>query len=394
MAKKQERKGRKKWKKIDRIGRVTIYKRGPTYHVYYRENGRSFKEPVGRSLNAARRTASEVNSQLQDERPSTYGFERISISDFQQNWLDYCRHVRGLAHHTLKRYRAAFAHFVEFTTGSLGLRSLEEVTPSVMEDFIRHMRSKTRTRNGGREKAGSNPGKHYTDSGIAFILATCRTAFEHAMKHHHLPPYSGNPCSELPIESMSRKSETLIEPFTPHQESDFYSACNRWQFGIFFSLASVGLRRDELRFLLISDVDWSRGVVHIRNKPELLWSTKTRRDRVIPIFPLWENVLRKRIASRKEGFVFLHEPFFPKAGKLPEERPAASFKDHREMAAAVTGETAEVEARMKGASNEELDTEKRRAVRAHLRRPPHSLTLGRAKRDQQLLRLFIPKLSE
>ena len=107
MAKKEEREDPKKWKRIDRIGHVTIYKRGPTYHLYYRENGQSLKVPVGRDLNAARKAASEVNSQLHDEQPSTFNFERITVPDFAKSWVGHCRDVRGLSYHTLTRYEDA-----------------------------------------------------------------------------------------------------------------------------------------------------------------------------------------------------------------------------------------------------------------------------------------------
>jgi hypothetical protein len=46
--------------KVERIGRVTIYKRGKSYAVYYREKGRSVRRRVEGNLNSARQMASNV----------------------------------------------------------------------------------------------------------------------------------------------------------------------------------------------------------------------------------------------------------------------------------------------------------------------------------------------
>ena len=56
--------------KADRIGRVTIYKRGRSYYSYYRENGKSLRQCVEGNLNTARQAASSVNHALEESRHS------------------------------------------------------------------------------------------------------------------------------------------------------------------------------------------------------------------------------------------------------------------------------------------------------------------------------------
>jgi len=142
---KNRRKGRKKWRRIGRIGSVSIYRRGPTYHLYYRENGRSLKVPVGRGLNEARRLASEVNAQLRNRQPTTFGFDRISIADFRKRWISHCKDVLGVSYETERRYDAAFGHFVGFAENGGVIQYIDEVTPAVMAEFLKHMRTKNRT---------------------------------------------------------------------------------------------------------------------------------------------------------------------------------------------------------------------------------------------------------
>jgi hypothetical protein len=59
--------------KVERIGPVTIYKRGLSYHLYYRENGATQRSKVDGNLAVARATASKVASALADARPSPIG---------------------------------------------------------------------------------------------------------------------------------------------------------------------------------------------------------------------------------------------------------------------------------------------------------------------------------
>jgi hypothetical protein len=50
--------------RIERIGRVTIYKRGSAYYVYYRELGRTVRRRVDGNLATARIGASKVNAAI------------------------------------------------------------------------------------------------------------------------------------------------------------------------------------------------------------------------------------------------------------------------------------------------------------------------------------------
>ena len=48
--------------KIERIGNVTIYKRGTTYFLYYRENARTMRPKIEGNLAVARATAARVST--------------------------------------------------------------------------------------------------------------------------------------------------------------------------------------------------------------------------------------------------------------------------------------------------------------------------------------------
>ncbi|MDD4788874.1 MAG: hypothetical protein PHO07_17020, partial [Pirellulales bacterium] len=50
--------------KVERIGSVTIYKRGGVYYLYYRENGETKRPRIDGNLAVARATAHDVAKAL------------------------------------------------------------------------------------------------------------------------------------------------------------------------------------------------------------------------------------------------------------------------------------------------------------------------------------------
>ena len=54
--------------RVDRIGRVSVYRRGRTYYLYYRERGKSLRRNIDGNLATARATASRVNTSLVDDQ--------------------------------------------------------------------------------------------------------------------------------------------------------------------------------------------------------------------------------------------------------------------------------------------------------------------------------------
>ena len=324
--------------KVERIGKVTIYKRGLAHYLYFRENGKSVRKPVEGSLAAARATAHKVAGSIQEGRPSPIGFERISPEELVKAFIEYTRDVQGLALRSRDRYRAALEHFRDFAVEK-NIKGIDLVTQATIEDFVKWLRQQTRARNGmANGKQGS-----FKLGGIQFILSTCRTAFNWAAKRRHLPPYTDNPFTSFPIDKLKDRSETTAagQIFSAEEQKLFFESCTPWQYSMFMTLATYGLRVGELTHLLIDDVDFEAGAVMIRSKPELFWLVKTGRERVLPIFPQIKPLFEKAIRGRKAGFVFLNEDFASGETKMPVVFPThRAFQQHVQNLASKTRESA------------------------------------------------------
>lgn len=307
--------------KIERLGPVTIYKRGEAYYLYYRENGKSERRRVDGNLLVARTTAAKVAAAIGEKRPSPLGFERTSPVIMTRGYLDYVANVQKLAWRTQDRYRAALDRFLEFC-GDAEITTIDAIDERAVEDFVLWLRGKTRTRNGAQN------GKRaaYAVGGVKFILNTCRTAFNWAGRRRMLPPYTENPFTRFPIDNLRDASEQDAGQriFTAEQEAAFFAACNDWQKAIFQTLATYGLRAGELTSLLIENVDLDAGTIQICSKPEMFWRVKTARRRLLPLTATTKKTFEKLIGERSAGFVFQNSEWVAGNRKPPREFPSDS----------------------------------------------------------------------
>jgi site-specific recombinase XerD len=341
--------------KVERVGKVTIYKRGNTYHLYYRQGGVTQRRKIDGNLAAARATALKVGDALAENRPSPIAYNRTSPEKMVEGFLDAIANVKKLALRTQDRYRAALHRFLDFCR-DVPIGPIDTVEEATVEEFVRWLRAEKRTRN------GASKGKRavYQVGGVKFILSTCRTAFNWAGRRRLLPPFAPNPFTLFPIDKLNERAEQASKNiFSREQEQAFFAACTAWQRPLFATLASYGLRVGELTHLLVEDVDLDSDFFVIRSKPELFWSVKTGRERRLPLLPGMKAIIRKAIGGRKAGFVFLNEEFV--TGK---SRTAATFATPQAFKNHVAKVAAEELERNPGAG----EREQRRVVVAFCRK--------------------------
>jgi integrase len=284
-----------------RIGRVRAYLRGRVWYLCYHEQGKRHQPRVGPDRELARKTAAEINAQLEVGVLSTLGFEPISILELRDRWLQQHEYVRRTSVCSIRRYHAATQHFVNFISGVCPLRRASDVRPRHAEEFVRYLRS-IKTSPNGHQNARRRP---LRDNSIKYILESCRALFGYAQRHRHLSPYAENPFRTIEIGRMPIEDAKPIVVFTEEQERRFLEACDEWQFPVFLTLLMTGMRPGEITHLLLpDDLDLEDGWLHVRNKPGLGWQVKTRTERSIPLVPELVDLLRRVVGDRRDGPVF------------------------------------------------------------------------------------------
>src|SRR5262249_16233885 len=160
---------------------------------------------------------------------------------------------------TVHRYRTATKHLENFVADQPKQPRLHEIRPDAFAVYLR----KLEVAPNGHKNSGKRKLRH---KGIQYILETCRSMYNFALKRWHLPPYVGNPFLEFPLDRFKIEDAKPIFVFNGTSELAFFKAASDWAFSIHFTLAKTGLRVGELLHLLIEDLDLTGGWLYVRNK--------------------------------------------------------------------------------------------------------------------------------
>lgn len=293
---------RKRPRTRKRVGRVSYYLRHSGWHLYYQQDGKSVRRKVAETEGEAAQLAAQINAQLSSGAPAQYTFEPVSIPELRRRFLDHHEHVLGSSLATVRRYRAATQHLENYVATNGKLKSAHLLS---VDQFVRYLRS-IRVAPNGHPKSSK---RQLRGKGIRYILEVCRSMYSFATKRRHLPPYSENPFPELSLERLKVEDAKPVFVFDHQTEVTFFEAVDEWSFPIHFLLSKSGLRSGELMHLLIEEVDLDSGWLQVRNKPELGWRIKTGRERSIPVIDELALVLKRVIAARANGPVFLRKLF-------------------------------------------------------------------------------------
>ena len=321
-------------KRSFRVGRVRGYLRGDVWYLCYHENGVRRRPRVGPDFEQARTLAAQTNGQLETGACPVLSFQPLSVHDLRQRWLDHHEHVLRSSVATIRRYRAATAHLLNFMDGGDSARLASRFSPVDAQEFVKHLRTVEVAANGRRGCAK----RRLMDKGVRYILESCRAMFGYAARQRHLSPYAPNPFSAIRIDRIPVEDAKPILLLTAEQERQFLTACDDWQFPVFLTLMLTGLRPGELCHLLVNDVDLEGDapMLQVRNKPKLGWQVKTRSERQVPLLPELAAVLKLVVGRRCNG------PVFTRSGVRKTEH-----RREAELESALLAQGAEEESRLR-----------------------------------------------
>ena len=97
-----------------RVGRVQGYQRGKVWYLCYFEQGQRKRPRVGSDRDAARTLAAQTNAQITVGAPGVLSFEPVAIAELRQRWLNHHEQVLRSSVSSIRRYRAATDHLLEF----------------------------------------------------------------------------------------------------------------------------------------------------------------------------------------------------------------------------------------------------------------------------------------
>lgn len=105
-----------------RVGKVRAYRRGSVWYLQYYEGGQRRRPRVGADRDPARQMAAQINGQLEVGAPAALSFEPIPIPELRKRWLEHHEQVRRSSVPTIRRYRSATEHLLNFLRDVLPVR--------------------------------------------------------------------------------------------------------------------------------------------------------------------------------------------------------------------------------------------------------------------------------
>src|SRR6516164_1558667 len=192
-----------------RIGRVSGHLRGHVWYLCYHDRGRRRRPRVGPDRAAARQLAALINGQVEAGAPTALSFEPVSIPNLRTRWLEHHEQVLRSSIHSIRRYRTATDHLLQFLA-QRPVRNAAQFRTADAEEFVRYLRALKVSPNGHANTAR----RVLMDKGVRYILECCRALFNFAAKRRHLPPYAENPFRALDIDRIPVETARPIELLT------------------------------------------------------------------------------------------------------------------------------------------------------------------------------------
>jgi len=222
-------------------------------------------------------------------------------AEVQQMFLDY-KASTGKCEGTVNRYRSALDAFGRYLALKK-VRHVREISLTLLEGY--------RTYRVGKEKRDIKTA--YNDELVV------KGVFKWGSKASR-GIFSVNP-------ALDWETPEPIKPkrrcYTPEEVAKLEVGVREWLRPIVITLAWTGMRIGELISLRWSDVDLDKKVLHVRVQEE--WKPKGRRDRVIPLHPKVEAVIRSQSIGER---VYMG----PNGGRIKETFALECLKaDQRKM---------------------------------------------------------------
>jgi len=267
------------------MGRV--YKRGNTWYIDYRWNGKRVRKRVGGDKSTAELVLKKVEIDVARQEAGL-GRQKVRFFEFLKEHREHIETTKSPG--TNRRYKTCLDNFERFVS-LLGLTWLSEVTPLIIERY-----KEKRLAEGAQPKT------------VNVELDAISGLFSRAVRLELL--------ETNPVAKAGRTKEQNRKPprFLSAAEIErVKQACDGQVRDIFEVLIETGMRRGELENLRWSDVDLANGWIQIQPRGD--WTPKHGRSRKIPMRPRVREILLRRKRDAKYEWVF-HRASGEKVGQL------------------------------------------------------------------------------
>lgn len=282
----------------------SIYKRGKTWYLDVRVNGRRVRKRVGPSKKVAELALKDAEVKAARKE---FGFadNDITVEKFIEQYLEYSEANHQTS--TTTRYRAVLDHLRRFIKEKRpDVTFLSEVSTEVIDQYKVYRKSAWVNPNGmpvsGEEDRRKSTRKGARAHTINFEVGAIRTVLNQAIKWGYLRE---NPTKE--VTKLKTQDSKPVRFLTEDECHRLLEACPPDLYPIYFTFLHTGMRKAELENLQWVDVDFKRNKIRIRGKED--WQPKTG-EREIPmsdsVLELLKELKQANDKKLKSKYVFPH----------------------------------------------------------------------------------------
>ena len=230
-----------------------------------------------------------------------------TFEQFAKGWL--AQKTTALRRKSVTRYREIIEHFQKFLDAGMGEEaSMTVITEADVWAYVTH-RKQANVMPNGHESLSQAARVGAAKKTIHVEIEMLRQLFGEAVNQRLL---SINPFSKVKVpKPKTNEIAAKHHPLSEAEEKAFLKAVTEMDkerkcqddarcFDVFLFLLKTGLRENEVRYLEWSDVDWDRGLIHIREKNVV-------ETRTVLIPPSVTDRVKRLIAGREPTDLLLRD---------------------------------------------------------------------------------------
>ena len=243
-------------------------RKGKTWYVGYRADGKLVRKRIGRSKTLAEKARGDIEAKIERGEAGLLKKD-YQIRKFLQEYLQRTKDRVSASYH--RRNDVVIRNFIRFLDEKMPhLSKLSQVRPAVIEEYQRFRLS---------ELTG-NLSRPVTKRTVNIEVSSLKTFLNRAVKWDLL---SVNPLDGM--EYLKEDDSKAIRALTEKEVRVLLERANGWFRPVLLTAVLTGLREGELIHLEWKDVDFDTGVISIRRKSDWLPKSSGRsiRERGVAI---------------------------------------------------------------------------------------------------------------
>jgi len=260
---------------------ASIRKRGDSYYIDYRIDGKRVRRSVGCDLKKAEAILAGIQAEIQAQK-DLKSAKLTSLKDAFDQIRQYCHEV--FAPNTQAKYSSILNNFSRFLSKQFSyIENINDIHSDIFDTYREE-----------RSKEGVKPKTTKTELVILSMF------FDLFVDWKYL---SSNPVKSVDKPAIPERAAPRF--LSVEEAKKLLANAPGWFRPILFTFLNTGLRKHELESLEWDDIDLSRRVMHVRHKND--WATKEQ-EREIPIN---DGLLKVLLEQKQKGidseFVFPDE---------------------------------------------------------------------------------------